>query len=213
MAEIQRISQNDYLPTDAGILKLGGVTPAKSGIQEHKFVMGECSLQMVDISSTLDVSSISHHTSVPLLRRKWISQIEHTISIAFFVDLSKYDHDPEALLEEFGQTRMVEPLGLFDVVVNSRWFAHTSIILLLCNVGHFGEKLKTRPLRNYFPDYTGGNDVIEASGYLLTWFYPLNRANLKTYSHICEPSNESVMRIVWTSVKGTLRNAKNSSVR
>lgn len=139
MAKIQRIPQNDYLPTDADILKLGGATPVKSGIQEHEFAMGARSLQMLDVSSILDVSSFSHHTLVPSLREKWISQFEHTTSIAFFVDLSKYDHDLEAILEELNQARMVEPLGLFDVVVNSRWFAHTSIILLLCNVGLFGE--------------------------------------------------------------------------
>jgi len=108
--------------------------------------------------------------SMPSLRAKWINQFEHTTSIAFFVDLRKYDHDPEAPLGESNQTRMVEPLCLFDVMVNSRWFAHTSIILLLCNVGRFREMLNTRHLSNYFPVYTGGNNVIEASEYLLTWF-------------------------------------------
>ncbi|KAN0102639.1 Guanine nucleotide binding protein (G-protein), alpha subunit, partial [Hyaloscypha variabilis] len=133
-----------------------------------------------------------------------INQFEHTTGIAFFVDLSKYDHDPEAPLGESNQTRMVEPLCLFDVMVNSRWFAHTSIILLLCNVRRFREMLNTRYPSNYFPDYTGGNDVIEASEYLLTWFHPLNRAHLKIYSHLCEPSDESVMGMVWISVKETL---------
>jgi hypothetical protein len=38
--------------------------------------------------------------SMSLLRAKWINQFEHTTSIAFFVDLSKYDHDLEAPLGE-----------------------------------------------------------------------------------------------------------------
>lgn len=138
-------------------------------------------------------------------RKKWIHQFEDSISIIFFVDLSQYD---EVLLEESDQNRIEETLLLFDSVVNSRWFSRTSIILLLCNVGYFREKLKHKPLSNYFPDYSGGDDVNRASKYLLWRFSQVNRAHLNLYPHLCEPSDDSNMRIAWSAVKETfLHNA------
>jgi guanine nucleotide-binding protein G(i) subunit alpha len=76
---------------------------------------------------------------------------------------------------------MMESLVLFDSVVNSRWFMRTSIILFLNKVDLFREKLGRSPLGNYFPDYTGGNDVNRAAKYLLWRFNQVNRAHLNLY--------------------------------
>jgi len=92
----------------------------------------------------------------------------------------------------------MESLVLFDSVVNSPWFFRTSIILLFCNVGRFKEKLSRKPLSDYFPDYSGGNDVSRASGYLFSRYNQLNRAHLNIYLHPLEPSDGSSMRrLVW----------------
>jgi len=79
------------------------------------------------------------------------------------------------------KNRMMESLVLFDSVVNSRWFMRTSIILFLNKVDLFKEKLGRSPLGNYFPDYTGGNDVNRAAKYLLWRFNQVNRAHLNLY--------------------------------
>lgn len=79
------------------------------------------------------------------------------------------------------QNRMMESLVLFDSVVNSRWFMRTSIILFLNKVDLFKEKLERSPLGNYFPDYSGGNDVNRAAKYLLWRFNQVNRAHLNLY--------------------------------
>lgn len=76
---------------------------------------------------------------------------------------------------------MMESLVLFDSVVNSRWFMRTSIILFLNKVDLFKEKLARSPLGNYFPDYSGGNDVNRAAKYLLWRFNQVNRAHLNLY--------------------------------
>lgn len=81
----------------------------------------------------------------------------------------------------FIQNRMMESLVLFDSVVNSRWFMRTSIILFLNKVDLFREKLGRSPLSNYFPDYSGGNDVNRAAKYLLWRFNQVNRAHLNLY--------------------------------
>lgn len=76
---------------------------------------------------------------------------------------------------------MMESLLLFDSVVNSRWFVRTSIILFLNKVDIFKQKLGRSPLGNYFPDYSGGNDVNKAAKYLLWRFNQVNRAHLNLY--------------------------------
>ena len=75
----------------------------------------------------------------------------------------------------------MESLVLFDSVVNSRWFMRTSIILFLNKVDLFKQKLSRSPLSNYFPDYSGGNDVNRAAKYLLWRFNQVNRAHLNLY--------------------------------
>lgn len=129
-------------------------------------------------------------------RKKWIHCFENVTSIIFCVALSEYD---QVLLEESNQVRenhcvplgsfadhvlqnrMMESLVLFDSVVNSRWFMRTSIILFLNKVDLFKEKLGRSPLGNYFPDYSGGNDVNRAAKYLLWRFNQVNRAHLNLY--------------------------------
>lgn len=130
-------------------------------------------------------------------RKKWIHCFENVTSIIFCVALSEYD---QVLLEESSQVsdllivlgcsfsiadtfqnRMMESLVLFDSVVNSRWFMRTSIILFLNKVDLFRQKLGRSPLGNYFPDYSGGNDVNRAAKYLLWRFNQVNRAHLNLY--------------------------------
>lgn len=129
-------------------------------------------------------------------RKKWIHCFENVTSIIFCVALSEYD---QVLLEESNQVwsanyvrgnglkligfqnRMMESLVLFDSVVNSRWFMRTSIILFLNKVDLFRQKLGRSPLSNYFPDYSGGNDVNRAAKYLLWRFNQVNRAHLNLY--------------------------------
>ena len=127
-------------------------------------------------------------------RKKWIHCFENVTSIIFCVALSEYD---QVLLEESNQVcfpfpslrtvandvqnRMMESLVLFDSVVNSRWFMRTSIILFLNKVDLFRQKLGRSPLSNYFPDYSGGNDINRASKYLLWRFNQVNRAHLNLY--------------------------------
>jgi hypothetical protein len=64
----------------------------------------------------------------------------------------------------------------------------TSIILFLNKVDLFKQKLARSPLSNYFPDYSGGNDVNRAAKYLLWRFNQVNRAHLNLYPQyvICD---------------------------
>ena len=133
--------------------------------------------------------------------KKWIHAFEDVNSIIFTVDLASYDR---VILEETNQNCMVESLDLFASVVNSGWFMRTSIILMMCNVALFKEKLGLFPFQNYFPDYSGGNDVNRAAKYLLWRFNQVNRAQLKLYSHLVEPGDTTAIHLVFAAVKETL---------
>jgi len=118
---------------------------------------------------------------------------------------------------------------LFDSVVNSRWFVRTSVILFLNEVDLFKAKLARSPLSNYFPDYSGGNDVNRAAKYLLWRFNQVNRAHLNLYPQyvytarfpadqlisclsLTQTNDTSNIRLVFSAVKETiLQNALKAS--
>ncbi|KAB8337020.1 hypothetical protein FH972_021324 [Carpinus fangiana] len=161
--EAQRIASKEYSPTESDVLRARTKT---TGIYETRFTMGSLSIHMFDVGGQRSE------------RKKWIHCFENVTSIIFCVALSEYD---QVLLEEASQNRMMESLVLFDSVVNSRWFMRTSIILFLNKVDLFKKKLERSPLEDYFPDYSGGDDVNRAAKYLLWRFNQVNRAHLHLY--------------------------------
>jgi guanine nucleotide-binding protein G(i) subunit alpha len=161
--EAMRIVAPDYLPSEMDVLRARTKT---TGIYETRFQLGQMTIHMFDVGGQRSE------------RKKWIHCFESVTSIIFCVALSEYD---QVLLEESSQNRMMESLLLFDSVVNSRWFVRTSIILFLNKVDIFKQKLGRSPLGNYFPDYSGGNDVNKAAKYLLWRFNQVNRAHLNLY--------------------------------
>ncbi|KAI9760374.1 MAG: Non-essential glycogen phosphorylase [Chaenotheca gracillima] len=192
--EANRISSADYVPTEADVLRARTKT---TGIYETRFTMGQLSIHMFDVGGQRSE------------RKKWIHCFENVTSIIFCVALSEYD---QVLLEESNQNRMMESLGLFESVVNSRWFMRTSIILFLNKVDLFKQKLGRSPLDNYFPDYSGGNDVNRAAKYLLWRFNQVNRAHLNLYPHLTQATDTSNIRLVFAAVKETiLQNALKDS--
>ncbi|GAB7348962.1 hypothetical protein MBLNU459_g7948t2 [Dothideomycetes sp. NU459] len=192
--EVSRIAQPDYCPTEPDVLRARTKT---TGIYETRFQMGQLSIHMFDVGGQRSE------------RKKWIHCFENVTSIIFCVALSEYD---QVLLEASDQNRMMESLVLFDSVVNSRWFMRTSIILFLNKVDLFRQKLGRSPLANYFPDYSGGNDVNRAAKYLLWRFNQVNRAHLNLYPHLTQATDTSNIRLVFAAVKETiLQNALKDS--
>ncbi|TKA62685.1 Guanine nucleotide-binding protein alpha-3 subunit [Cryomyces minteri] len=192
--EVNRIAAPDYIPVESDVLRARTKT---TGIYETRFHMGQLSIHMFDVGGQRSE------------RKKWIHCFENVTSIIFCVALSEYD---QVLLEESSQNRMMESLVLFDSVVNSRWFMRTSIILFLNKVDLFKQKLGRSPLGNYFPDYSGGDDVNRAAKYLLWRFNQVNRAHLNLYPHLTQATDTSNIRLVFAAVKETiLQNALKDS--
>ena len=91
---------------------------------------------------------------------------------------------------------MAESLVLFELVINSRWFLCTSIILSLNKIDVFKATQGTPylpvlaftyltflqvPLDRFFPEYAGGADVNKGAKYILWRFMQANRARLNVY--------------------------------
>ncbi|CAL1188406.1 unnamed protein product [Candida parapsilosis] len=105
---------------------------------------------------------------------------------------------------ENNQNRLEESIALFDSVVNSRWFARTSVVLFLNKIDVFAEKLQYSPLENHFPDYTGGNNINKAAKYILWRFNQVNRSGLNIYPHVTQATDTSNIQLVMAAVKETI---------
>ena len=187
LTNLHRIAQPDYIPSTTDILHTRKKT---SGIFDFNFDMGNgLNIHLFDVGGQRSE------------RKKWIHCFDNVTLIIFCVALSEYD---QVLLEENNQNRLEESLALFDSVVNSRWFARTSIVLFLNKIDVFAEKLQYSPLEAHFPDYTGGNNINKAAKYILWRFNQVNRSGLNIYPHVTQATDTSNIKLVMAAVKETI---------
>ncbi|KAI9505923.1 guanine nucleotide-binding protein subunit alpha [Coemansia sp. RSA 1358] len=180
---IGRICQEGYLPTDQDVLRSRVKT---TGINETIFRVGELTYRMLDVGGQRSE------------RKKWIHCFENVTAILFLVAISEYD---QVLIEDDTVNRMQEALTLFDSICNSRWFVKTSIILFLNKMDIFREKLPHSPMKKYFPDFEGGNDIDAASLYILKRFVSLNQSDAKQiYTHFTCATDTTQIRFVMAAV-------------
>lgn len=187
MTNLKRIAQPDYIPSTTDVLRTRKKT---SGIFDFVFDMGnDLHIHMFDVGGQRSE------------RKKWIHCFDNVTLIIFCVSLSEYD---QVLLEENNQNRLEESIALFDSVVNSRWFARTSVVLFLNKIDVFAEKLQYSPLETHFPDYTGGNNINKAAKYILWRFNQVNRSGLNIYPHVTQATDTSNIQLVMAAVKETI---------
>lgn len=184
---LMRVTAADYVPTPQDVLRSRQKT---SGIFDTHINMGSnLKLHFFDVGGQRSE------------RKKWIHCFDNVALVIFCVSLSEYD---QFLIEDVEQNRFQESLVLFDNIVNSRWFARTSIVLFLNKIDLFAEKLKKKPLEDYFPDYNGGDDINKATKYILWRFVQLNRANLNIYPHVTQATDTSNIELVFATIKETM---------
>lgn len=134
-SDLDRLFQDDYIPTDADILRCRNKT---TGIIETVFPLADKIYRIFDVGGQRSE------------RKKWIHCFEEVTAVLFIVALSGYDC---CLVEDKDSNQMQEALMLFDSICNSKWFVRTSMILFLNKVDIFKLKIATSPIKNYFPDY------------------------------------------------------------
>ena len=184
---IDRLLDKDYVPTNQDILRARVKT---TGIIEMKFKVGDLVYRMFDVGGQRSE------------RKKWIHCFENVMAIIFLVAISAYD---QVLIEDESVNRMEEALVLFNSICNSKWFVHTSIILFLNKIDIFKEKIKTSPVSNYFPDFTGGSDYEKATAYFSQRFRSLNQSSDKqVYVHLTCATDTNQIKFVMDAVSNII---------
>jgi len=131
----KRFASEDYLPTSEDVIRAKVRT---TGITETVFTVNATEFTMVDVGGQRSE------------RRKWLHCFGDVTAVIFLVALNEYD----MVLEEDNKTnRMEESLKLFQKLTGSQWFENTSFILFLNKSDLFQEKIKKRPLVDFFEDY------------------------------------------------------------
>jgi guanine nucleotide-binding protein G(i) subunit alpha len=126
-------------------------------------------------------------------RTKWIYQFENVTMVIFVVDISSYD---ELVFEDPPISRLQENFVFYDSIVNSSWTRRSSILLLFNKVDLLKLKLLRNPLKNYFPDYSGGDDVLKATEYIRDRFLTINCTDRSIHLHLINEDDNSISRIV-----------------
>ncbi|XP_022062672.1 guanine nucleotide-binding protein G(q) subunit alpha-like [Acanthochromis polyacanthus] len=183
--DLDRIAEAAYLPSQQDVLRVRVPT---TGIIEYPFDLESVVFRMVDVGGQRSE------------RRKWIHCFENVTSIMFLVALSEYD---QVLIESANENRMEESMALFKTIITYEWFEKSSIILFLNKIDLLEEKIMHSHLVDYFPEYDGPQQDVEAGkDFILDMFVSLNPIKKKIiYSHFTCATDTDNIRFVFCAVK------------
>jgi len=179
---LSRISESKYVPTDQDILFSRTRT---TGITEFCFNLAGTPIRLVDVGGQRSE------------RRKWIHCFDEVTSIFFIVAISEFD---QKLREDESTNRLTEAFHLFKDVCAYETFASTPVILFLNKSDLFEEKLKRVKISDYFPEYTGPNDLAKIYDWLKGTFQDF-AGNKKIYSHVTNATNTENVETVFGAVQ------------
>jgi len=183
-ANIDRIVEEDYCPTEEDLLRARVIT---SGIRELSFNHGGVRWRIVDVGGQRNE------------RKKWIHCFQDVTSLLFCVAMSEYD---KKLFEDELVNRMHESLALFDEICNCQWFYETSVMLFLNKSDLFREKIQRVDMKCCFENYIGGCDYEQGVKFLKKKFTGLNPNRQKPiYVHVTCATDTNNMRYVFNAVK------------
>jgi guanine nucleotide-binding protein G(i) subunit alpha len=166
--EVQRIASEDYIPTEADIIRLN---QSIGGIKELRFNWDELDVHLFNINGYIPDQ----------FRKRWFHQFDSATSLVYTVDVSLYDRP------FYGQTtksQLLDDFASFESWAATPNFADSAVILLLNNFTRFRDKLRYSPLEALFPDYVPSPTDPDTSArqYILQRFKNVNRNRLSVYS-------------------------------
>jgi len=166
-----------------------------TGISEVTFELGGIDFTIVDVGGQRSE------------RRKWLHCFDDVTSVIYLAALDEYDMK----LEEDNQTnRLDESLRLFGEVSASHFFQPTSWILFLNKSDLFAEKIKKRPLHEYFPDfpesdsYGKPDEVFDKAWKFMQRKYEDNFKGSRLYPYVTCAIDTTNCKRVFTAVRDTV---------
>lgn len=154
-SEVARYGEPGYLPNDRDMVRIRLPT---TGIAEHCFLIKRIWLRIVDVGGQQNE------------RRKWIHCFDCVKAIIFLTAMNEYDMYFEHDHRNHGMTRMQESLDLFKVISSIKILANASFILFLNKKDLFAEKIAKSPLKDFWPEYDGANEMIEGGNFIRQLF-------------------------------------------
>jgi len=133
-------------------------------------------------------------------RRRWAHLFQEVTAVLFVAAISEYD---QVLMEDEEVNRVTEALSLFDEIVHSQWFVHSSIMLFLNKSDIFREKIVTKPLSTVYDDFKGPATFEGQVSYMKKLFMAKNTENRSVVIHVTcaiDPTNIKIVLGVVTSV-------------
>ncbi|KAJ4364791.1 hypothetical protein N0V95_000635 [Ascochyta clinopodiicola] len=196
--EVQRIAAEDYVPTEADIIRLN---QSIGGIKELRFNWDELDVHLFNINGYIPDQ----------FRKRWFHQFDSVTSLVYTVDVSLYDRP------FYGQTtksQLLDDFASFESWATSPKFADSAVILLLNNFTRFRDKLRYSPLETVFPDYVPDASDPDSSArrYILKQFKDVNRNRLSIYSFWVD-LDMSDNQHLYAAVKKTLQHIQQRKAR
>uniref|UniRef100_A0A2P2I5Y4 Guanine nucleotide-binding protein subunit alpha-14-like n=1 Tax=Hirondellea gigas TaxID=1518452 RepID=A0A2P2I5Y4_9CRUS len=187
LSEVERISNDTYIPTQEDVLRLRLPTKA---VAVYDFTHKDWTFQITDVGGQRGE------------RRRWIRLFDGIHAIIFLAALSEYDQfwSDE---EEDGINRLELSLRLFRETVRYWGFSRSTFILFLNKVDVLGQKITTSHLNSYFPDYYGPQrDAQRAIKYIkekfMTAAIDLDRS---VYAHETCATDTDRTKFIFTAVR------------
>lgn len=167
-------------------------------IHEEVFGLGRVNLRIIDVGGQRKE------------RRKWIHCFEGVTSVIFLASLSEFD---QCLVEDSTKNRHAESLQLFKIILEYPWFQTSSIILFLNKKDIFEEKIATKRLADYLPNYNGPEHDVEATQTYMSHrfkrMYKETRSTLDSderfyrFHYTCATDTQNIRKVV-EGVKDTI---------
>ncbi|XP_041737326.1 guanine nucleotide-binding protein subunit alpha-13 [Coregonus clupeaformis] len=186
---LEKLGQPDYLPTQQDILLARKPT---KGIHEYDFEIKNVPFKMVDVGGQRSE------------RKRWFECFDSVTSILFLVSSSEYD---QVLMEDRQTNRLSESLNIFETIVNNRVFSNVSIILFLNKTDLLEDKVRSVPIKDYFPEYPGEpHSLADVQRFLVDCFRVRRRdvTQKPLYHHFTTAINTENIRLVFRDVKDTI---------
>jgi len=192
---IDRLTDAGYVPDEQDVLRSRVRT---TGIVQSDFKIKGVNFSMFDVGGQRNE------------RRKWIHCFDNVHAVVFVAALSEFD---QVLYEDDTQNRMIEAIDLFKQIVNSKWFASTSMILFLNKKDLFEIKLgkikaKGMEMKDYCTEekgfaepYTGPNEYEPCVAFWKTIFLKQPQDKSKNvFTHATCATDTSNVKFVFNSV-------------
>ncbi|KAL8702553.1 MAG: hypothetical protein Q9201_004270 [Fulgogasparrea decipioides] len=132
-------------------------------------------------------------------RRKWVHCLERVQYVIFVVDLNGYC---QRLEEDLDANQMLDALEVFEKTVTQPVTAEVPVFLFLNKADLFKKTIASKPISDYFADYTGGTDYYQASQYFANRFARLDkRPPGKLYCYMTDSLDTASFQKAWRQVQ------------